>query len=100
MKNTSTSCFKSSNSSSNKHEKMSIKKAPGSRSKQSGFFDLGISLLVLTMSGSAAYVIERNQDERTVSLQESTEITASQKTENSNLNVARTDFDNPGPAPQ
>ena len=47
-------------------------KAPGNSSKQSGFFSLGISLLILAMSGSAVYVAERNHDEKMASLQEST----------------------------
>ena len=96
MTNTSTLYFKSLISGYNKHEKTSIKKAPGNRPKQSGFFDLGISLLILTLTGSTAYLIERNQDEKNASLQESSEITASQQMENANVNVSRADFDIPG----
>ena len=33
----------------------------GSRQKQSGFFDLGISLVILAMSGTAVYFAENAQ---------------------------------------
>lgn len=100
MINTSTLCFKSSISGCNKHEKTSIKNALGNRSKQSGFFDLGISLLILALSGSTVYIVERNQDEKNVSLQESTKIMASRQMENTNVNIAKADFDIPGVALQ
>jgi hypothetical protein len=72
-----------------------IKKAPDSRSKQSGFFDLGISLLVLGLSGSAVYATEGTGVEKNASLQESTRVTASQQTENTKTKLARTDSDTP-----
>ena len=95
MKHISTLNIKSSISGHHKLEKPSIKKAPDNRPKQSGFFDLGISLMILAMSGSAVYVTERNHDEKIASLQESTEITASQQMENDNTNIARANPDNP-----
>ena len=63
-------------------------KASGRSSKQSGFFDLGISLLILAMAGSAVFITERNHDEKTTSLQESTEIR--------NEKVSKLDSDNTG----
>jgi len=52
-----------------------LNKAPGNSSRQSGFFDLGISLLILAMSGSVVISVERNHDEKRASLQESVEVT-------------------------
>jgi len=71
-------------------------KAPGNSSKQSGFFDLGISLLILAMSGSAVYVAERNHDEKVASLQESTEITMAGEIEIQNQKISKLDSDIPG----
>ena len=68
-------------------------KAPGNSSKQSGFFDLGISLLILAMSGSAAYVAEQNHDEKMASLQESTEITMAGEIEIQNQKISKLDSD-------
>ena len=75
-------------------------KAPGNRSRQSGFFDLGISLLILAMSGSAVYVAERNHDEKVASLQESTEITMAGEIEIQNQKISKLDSDIPGLAVQ
>ena len=71
-------------------------KAPGNSSKQFGFFDLGISLLILAMSGSAVYVAERNHDEKVASLQESTEITMAGEIEIQNQKISKLDSDIPG----
>ena len=70
-------------------------KAPGNSSKQSGFFDLGISLLILAMSGSAVYLAEGNQDEKVASLKESTEITMTGEAEIQNEKISKLDSDIP-----
>ena len=71
-------------------------KAPGNSSKQSGFFSLGIALLILAMSGSAVYVAERNHDENMATLQESTEITMTGEAEIQNEKISKLDSDIPG----
>ena len=75
-------------------------KAPGNSSKQTGFFDLGISLLVLAMSGSAAYISVQNHDENMASPQESSEITMTEDAEISNENISKLDSGTPGFAVQ
>jgi hypothetical protein len=75
-------------------------KAPGYSSKQSGFFDLGISLLILALSGSTVFIIERNHDEQMASLQESTEITMAGEAEIPNEKISKLDSDIPGFAVQ
>jgi hypothetical protein len=51
-------------------------KVPGISWKEAGFFDLGISLLVLALSGSAVYVIERDHAESVASAPEYVEVLA------------------------
>jgi hypothetical protein len=75
-------------------------KAPGNSLKQSGFFGLGISLLILVMSGSAVYVAELNHDKKMASLQESTEITMTGEAEIPNEKISKLDSDIPGFAVQ
>ena len=75
-------------------------KAPCNGSKQSGFFGLGITLLVLAMSGSVISIAEPNQDEKRASLQESTEITIAGETEISNEKISKLDSDISGFAVQ
>ena len=77
-----------------------LNKAPGNSSKQSGFFDLGISLLILTLAGSAAYIAERNHDEKAASLQESPEITMTEEAEIPNENISKLESDIPDFAAQ
>ncbi len=69
--------------------------ASGNSSRQSGFFDMGISLLILALAGSAVYITERSQDEKAASLQESTEITMTGEAEISNKKVSKLDSDTP-----
>ena len=64
-------------------------KAPGNSSKQCGFFDLGISLIILAMSGSAVIIAEQNHDEKVASVQESTEITMTGEAEIRNGKVSK-----------
>jgi D-alanyl-D-alanine carboxypeptidase len=40
-----------------------MKKVRNKTSKQSGFFDLGLSLVVMAVAGSSAYAIETTQPE-------------------------------------
>ena len=75
-------------------------KAPGNSSKQTGFFDLGISLLILALAGSAAYIAERSHDQKMASLQESPEITMTEEAEIPNEKISKLDSDNPGFAVQ
>ena len=75
-------------------------KAPGNSSKQSGFFDLGISLLILALAGSVAYIAERNHDEKMASLQENPEITMTEEAEIRNEKISKLDSDIPGFAVQ
>ena len=70
-------------------------KASGNSSKQSGFFDLGISLLILAMAGSAAFVAEHNQDEKVATLQQPSEITMTGDAEISNDKMSQLDSDIP-----
>ena len=74
----------------------SINKAPGNSSRQSGFFDLGISLLILAMSGSVVISAERNPDEKIASLQESTKVTMTGEAETPNRKISTLDSDIPG----
>ena len=67
--------------------------AAGSSLKQSGFFDLGISLLILAMAGSTVYVTERDHDEKMASMQENT-ITV--EAETSDERMPRLASDTPG----
>ena len=71
-------------------------KAPGNRSKQSGFFDLGISLIILALSGSAVIIAEQNHDEKVASVQESTAITMTAEAEIQNEKISKLDSDIPG----
>ena len=75
-------------------------KAPGKRSKQSGFFDMGISLLILALAGSAVFIAERNEGEKAASLQESTEITMNGDAEIRNEKISKLDSDTPVVAAQ
>ena len=75
-------------------------KAPGNSLNQSGFFDLGISLLILVMSGSAVYVAEQNHDKKMAPLQESTKITMTGEAETPNDKISKLDSDIPGFAVQ
>ena len=77
-----------------------LNKAPGNSSKQSGFFDLGISLLILVLAGSATYIADRNHDEKMASLQESPEITMTEEAEIRNEKMSKLDSDIPGVAVQ
>jgi high-affinity nickel permease len=70
-----------------------LNKAARRSSTQSGFFDLGISLLILVMAGSAVYVTERNTDEKMASLQE---IPITMETEIGDKKMSRLDYDIPG----
>ena len=72
-----------------------LNKAPGNSSKQSGFFDLVISLLILTLAGSAAYIAKRNHDEKTASLQENPEITMTEEAGIRNEKISKLDSDIP-----
>jgi hypothetical protein len=55
---------------------------PISTLKQHGFFDLGLSLLILAMSGIAVYLTERNQGEESGSLQEDIVIAVTEQEKN------------------
>lgn len=61
------------------------------RLKQSGFFDLGISLLILAMSGGAMYLTDNANIEDMASAQESIEVTNVQQADSSNENLALAD---------
>ena len=73
-----------------------IGKAPGVRLKQAGFFDLGISLLILAISGISVYFIEKDQAETNVSAQQNIEITATLPAENSIEKIASISPHGPG----
>lgn len=68
-------------------------KVPGISWKEAGFFDLGISLLVLALSGSAVYVIEKNHAESIASAAESVEILADRHPQHLSDRVANVDID-------
>jgi len=91
MTNTNTSYFKPSKSTHHQQERAGIKKVSGNRPKQAGFFDLGLSLLILAIGGGAMYLTDRAQVENYASLQESTELTAT--LQNGNGNLTRSDLD-------
>ena len=80
--------FGSSISGRHKRVTRTVGKAPGVRFKQAGFFDLGISLLILAISGSSVYFIEKGQAEANVSAQQNVEITTTRPAENSIEKIA------------
>ncbi len=99
MTNISASCSKSSLHGYPEHERTVIKKAPCGRSKQFGFFDLGISLVIIALSGGAVYLTEHAIVERNVSLQEeSSDIATIGQTGNANEDMATLEAGIPGVA--
>jgi hypothetical protein len=68
-------------------------KVPGISWKEAGFFDLGISLLVLALSGSAVYVIEKDHAESVASAPENVEILAERHPQHFVDRVANVDSD-------
>ena len=71
-------------------------KAPDKSKNQSGFFDLGISLLVLAIAGGSIYLIEHPHTEKTAARLESTTLTADLQTEKANEVIARREPETPG----
>ena len=94
MTNTNASYFKPSNPTHHQPERAGIKKVSGNRPKQAGFFDLGLSLLILAIGGGAMYMTDRTQVENYASLQESTELTATLQNGNGNLTSSDIDIPN------
>lgn len=80
--------FGSSISGRQKRVKRPVGKTPGVSFKQAGFFDLGISLLILAISGTSVYFIEKGPAETSVSAQQNIEITATRPAENSIEKIA------------
>ncbi len=97
MTNISAPCNKSSISGYPEHKRTAIKKASCSRSKQFGFFDLGISLVILALSGGAVYITEHAIIERNATLQEeSSNIATIGQTGSTNEDMATLESGIPG----
>ena len=54
-------------------------KMPRTTKHQFGFFDFGLSLLILALASGSIYVVEHNEHERLAMQQEKTSISASRQ---------------------
>ena len=54
-------------------------KMPQTTKRQFGFFDFGLSLLILALAGSSVYVVEHNEHEKLAMQQEKASISASRQ---------------------
>jgi hypothetical protein len=70
--------------------------APRVQFKQAGFFDLGISLLILAISGGSVYFIEKGQAETHEIAQQNVEIAATRPAETSIEKIASISPHGPG----
>ena len=75
-------------------------KTPRIRWKQAGFFDLGLSLLILALSGGAIYAIEKNHTDPVAPAAESAEISPDRHQQHPADKVAIADADISDPSRQ